>query len=130
MLREWPMGLGLLTQRAQYRFRWPIRGSRAALGQSPTCRHHCFSVTATLVTFTSVVPSAVPKLGRHLSLSRGILILFAIASEPSAVDAFSVVTLGLHHDVSSQSRSAFFSFTLIACIRLANVNWGAVFVTC
>lgn len=46
-----------------------VRGG--GLGHSPTSRHHCFSVTATLDTFTPVLFSAVPN--EHFSPARGIL---------------------------------------------------------
>lgn len=53
-------------------------GARGGLGHSPTSRHHCFKVTATLETFTPVFLSAVPM--EHRSLSSGILRSFRLSS--------------------------------------------------
>lgn len=53
--------------------------ARGGLGHSPTSRHHCFNVTATLDTFTPVLLSAVLKLP-HLAapwFSRGIVNCFS-----------------------------------------------------
>lgn len=47
--------------------------ARGARGQSPTSRHHCFRVTATLDTFTPVLENAARS--RHLSLSFEIFVL-------------------------------------------------------
>lgn len=49
----------------------PTVARGGGLGHSPTSRHHCFSVTATLDTFTPVLFNAVPN--EHFSPARGIL---------------------------------------------------------
>lgn len=46
-----------------------VRGG--GLGHSPTSRHHCFNVTATLDTLKPVLFNAVPN--EHFSPTRGIL---------------------------------------------------------
>lgn len=70
MLSVWPMDLGR-RQRYLGLCKEP-KVARGARGQSPTSRHHCFRVTATLDTFTPVLENAARS--RHLSLSLEIFV--------------------------------------------------------